>query len=229
MTETEWRTGTDPVPMLRAARGKKVRKCRLVAVAWVRSLGPLLPHESSRRAADAAELFADGRTAPEELARRADDAYGAYAALRDAHGTYDWRTVAAFVALMSAWNPDHSGPVDTLQRTARALADARTRNRLRAASALPVLAGSAPHAAVVRDVFANPFRPATFSPSWATDTARTLARQMYDAREFSAMPILADALQDAGCDNTDLLDHCRDTSLAHVRGCWAVDLVLGRE
>jgi hypothetical protein len=51
---------------------------------------------------------------------------------------------------------------------------------------------------------------------------------MYDDREFSAMPILADALQDAGCDDEDVLTHCRDTSLAHVRGCWVVDLVLGK-
>jgi hypothetical protein len=52
---------------------------------------------------------------------------------------------------------------------------------------------------------------------------------MYQARDFSAMPILADALQDAGCDNDDVLTHCRDTAQPHVRGCWVVDLVLGKE
>jgi hypothetical protein len=55
-----------------------------------------------------------------------------------------------------------------------------------------------------------------------------LARQMYDSRDFSAMPILADALQDAGCGNEDLLDHCRGLG-SYVRGCWVVDLVLGKE
>ena len=55
-----------------------------------------------------------------------------------------------------------------------------------------------------------------------------LARTMYDSREFSAMPILADALQDAGCDNDDILAHCRDANQVHVRGCWVVDLVLGK-
>ena len=79
-----------------------------------------------------------------------------------------------------------------------------------------------------RDLFGNPFRPVTFLPAWRTDTAVTLARQMYDAREFSAMPILADALQDAGCDDPDILDHCRREG-PHVRGCWVVDLVLGKE
>jgi hypothetical protein len=79
----------------------------------------------------------------------------------------------------------------------------------------------------VRELFGNPFRPVTFSPEWRTDTAVSLARQMYEARDFSAMPILADALQDAGCDNDDILDHCRGTD-PHVRGCWVVDLVLGK-
>jgi hypothetical protein len=83
-------------------------------------------------------------------------------------------------------------------------------------------------AELVRDIFGNPFRPVTFSPSWRTDTAVSLARQMYESREFSAMPILADALQDAGCDNDDILNHCRDAKQVHVRGCWVVDLVLGK-
>jgi hypothetical protein len=81
---------------------------------------------------------------------------------------------------------------------------------------------------VAREFFGNPFRPVNFSPSWRTDTAVLLARQMYDARDFSAMPILADALQDAGCDNDDLLNHCRGPG-PHVRGCWVCDLVLGKE
>jgi hypothetical protein len=81
----------------------------------------------------------------------------------------------------------------------------------------------------IRDIFGNPFCPIAFSPMWRTGTAIALARQMSDSRDFFAMPILADALQDAGCDNTDILDHCRDTALTHVRGCWVVDLVLGKE
>jgi hypothetical protein len=63
------------------------------------------------------------------------------------------------------------------------------------------------------------------SATWRTSTAVALARQMYDSRDFSAMPILADALQDAGCDNADILDHCRGPG-PHVRGCWVVDLIL---
>ena len=79
-----------------------------------------------------------------------------------------------------------------------------------------------------RDVFGNPFRPVTFSPGWRTSTAVAIARGMYESWDFSAMPILADALQDAGCENEDILNHCRDASQVHVRGCWVVDLVLGK-
>jgi hypothetical protein len=54
-----------------------------------------------------------------------------------------------------------------------------------------------------------------------------LAHRMYESRDFSAMPILADALQDAGCDNDDILTHCRGGG-EHVRGCSVVDLILGK-
>jgi hypothetical protein len=83
-------------------------------------------------------------------------------------------------------------------------------------------------ARLLRDIFGNPFRPVAFAPEWRTDTVLALARQMYESRDFGAMPILADALQDAGCDSDDILSHCRDANQVHVRGCWVVDLVLGK-
>jgi hypothetical protein len=83
-------------------------------------------------------------------------------------------------------------------------------------------------AALLRDIFGNPFRPVTLNPAWLTSDVLALARGIYDDRAFDRMPILADALQDAGCDNDDVLTHCRDAALAHVRGCWVVDLVLGK-
>ncbi|MCE9564442.1 MAG: hypothetical protein K8U57_20585 [Planctomycetes bacterium] len=77
------------------------------------------------------------------------------------------------------------------------------------------------------DIFGNPFSSMAFAPQWRTSTATAIAQQMYDSRDFSAMPILADALQDAGCDSADILDHCRGDG-PHVRGCWVVDQVLGK-
>jgi hypothetical protein len=82
--------------------------------------------------------------------------------------------------------------------------------------------------ALVRDIFGNLLRPVSFNPAWRTDTAVSLARTVYDSREFSAMPILADALQDAGCADEHILNHCRYANQPHVRGCWVCDLVLGK-
>ena len=78
-----------------------------------------------------------------------------------------------------------------------------------------------------RDIFGNPFRPVTFDPAWQTSDTTGIAGRMYDSREFSAMPILADALEEAGCTNADVLLHCREPGV-HIRGCWVVDLVLGK-
>lgn len=74
-----------------------------------------------------------------------------------------------------------------------------------------------------------PFGEAGFHPTWRTTDVILLAQGIYDERAFDRMPILADALQDAGCDNADILTHCRDASLSHARGCWVVDLVLNKE
>ena len=82
-------------------------------------------------------------------------------------------------------------------------------------------------ASLVRDIYGNPFRPVTFDPAWRSATAAGLAGSMYTARDFAAMPILADALEESGCDNPDVLAHCRGPG-PHVRGCWVVDLVLGK-
>jgi hypothetical protein len=75
---------------------------------------------------------------------------------------------------------------------------------------------------ILHDIFGNPFQPITFDPSWQTSTVISLALQVYDSRDFSLMPILADALQDADCDNQDVLNHCRGPG-PHVRGCWVID------
>lgn len=84
-----------------------------------------------------------------------------------------------------------------------------------------------PVADLLRDIFGNPCRLVTFLPEWRTSTVLALAEQMYEARDFSAMPILADALQDAGCTDDAILTHCRGLG-PHVRGCFCVDAILGK-
>jgi anti-anti-sigma factor len=81
---------------------------------------------------------------------------------------------------------------------------------------------------VVSEFFGELVRPVAFDPAWRTDTAVTLAKQMRDGGEFGAMPILADALQDAGCEDEHLLMHCRDATQPHTRACWACALVLAQ-
>jgi hypothetical protein len=84
------------------------------------------------------------------------------------------------------------------------------------------------HADLIRCIFGNPFREAAFDPAWRTSAAVALATQMYESRDFGSMAILADALEDAGCDSDDVIAHCRDPKGCHARGCWVVDRVLGK-
>jgi hypothetical protein len=81
--------------------------------------------------------------------------------------------------------------------------------------------------ALIRDIFGNPFRPIVADPAWVTPTVQSIASAIYADRAFDRLPILADALEEAGCTNADLLLHCRQPG-EHVRGCWVVDLVLGK-
>ena len=82
-----------------------------------------------------------------------------------------------------------------------------------------------PH--LLRDIFGNPFRPVAFDPTGRSETAVALAAGIYAERAFDRPPILADALEEAGCDDPDVLAHCRGPG-PHARGCWVVDLVLGK-
>ena len=87
-------------------------------------------------------------------------------------------------------------------------------------------------ASLIRDLFGPvPFRPTRFDPRWLTwhdGTIRKLAQAIYDDPAFDHVSILADALEEAGCDDPDILGHCRQPG-EHVRGCWVVDLLLGKE
>jgi hypothetical protein len=91
--------------------------------------------------------------------------------------------------------------------------------------------GRSQEAVLLHDIIGDPFRPVTIRPDWlAWDDGRvlSLARTIYDQRTFDLLPVLADALEDAGCDNAEVLGHCRRDG-EHMRGCWVVDLLLGKE
>jgi hypothetical protein len=82
-------------------------------------------------------------------------------------------------------------------------------------------------APILRELFPNPFIPLTWNSDCFTSTVRELSQHIYESRDFSAMPVLADALQDAGCDSEYILGHCR-ANRPHARGCWVLDAVLGK-
>jgi hypothetical protein len=81
---------------------------------------------------------------------------------------------------------------------------------------------------LLHEVIGNPFRPVTLDPSWLAATVQNLAAAIYEERAFDRLPILADALEDAGCGNQDILGHCRSGG-EHMRGCWVLDLLLQKE
>jgi hypothetical protein len=84
---------------------------------------------------------------------------------------------------------------------------------------------------IVRDLFGNPFREVVIDPTWLAwndGMVQKLARGIDDEKATDRLPILADALEDAGCDNADVLTHCRSGG-EHWRGCWVIDLLLGKE
>lgn len=203
MTEAEWLAGTDPVPMLEFASARfAARKFRLFACECCRRIWDLVPDENLRRAIQIVESVADGRSS--ELM------------LPELWGKLRWGGRASWHASQAYAHTTHVMP-----QGARLVIDHI------AACVTDAGAEATEQCRLLREIFGNLCQSTVFSPEWRTDTSILLASQMYDSREFSAMPILADALQDAGCDSHDILAHCRGPG-EHVRGCWVVDLVLGK-
>jgi hypothetical protein len=216
MTEQEWLLCSDPWPMLGQieASGPSPRKTRLWNAAVCRRYWAYIP-ENSRSLLIESEQIADSGQEPVasmELCGRAN--------------------AAAYPFDRQYPNKQFPDRETLLQRnSAAAVCYAVSPDELRGAASyfIEIDPKEGRHQAqILRDIFGNPFRPAVFQPAWRTSTAVAIAQQMYDTRDFTAMPILADALQDAGCDNDNVLSHCREATGVHVRGCWVVDLVLSK-
>jgi hypothetical protein len=240
MTEDEWLACDDPRPMMEFLRAKRSasrtkggkRRLRLFACVCVRGIWPLLRQVGSRQALYYAELYADGQTTEYDLAtaNRAARVALAHESGEIGNSPY-WQSAeaAGHLTVKRFDGEDHPSVTHASHSAASAWAMDRTRSVAGSTHGTEFRARQAVHADWLRDIFGNPFRSVSFSASWRTDTAVSLARQMYESRDFSAMPILADALQDAGCDSDEVLNHCRDAKQVHVRGCWVVDLVLDKK
>jgi hypothetical protein len=222
MTETEWLACNDPEPMLQFLCGRaSSRKLRLFAVACCRRFWYLFRAKSmraARAAVETAELFADGQVSQEEI----EDAAGTLAPLVDiVDGDFELAIQAACAAASAA--DDCAGYSGEMAAQAAAL----TTSRLAASAGLVVLEVQA---ALLRDLFplGPPIAPDASWSKWRNGLIPTTARAMYRRRDFTEMPVLGDMLDDAGCTEAAILDHCRGPG-PHVRGCWVLDLLLGRE
>jgi hypothetical protein len=250
MTEAEWLASDDPQPMLEWVSSQPAdrvvrsnvpvhyvisdRKLRLFACACCRQVWHLLTDERSRRAVEVAERDADGEVSPEQYHQAWSEAWSA------GH-TLPLGPLEAWVVFwLFGRHDDLGGIAGEVSRQLR--------------NSVP----PATQAVLLRDIVGNPFRSVSLPwrcrecgipcgpPAagyycvkcgsdearcccpWLTPTVMSIARTAYDDRRFDLLPILADALEEAGCDNTDILQHCRGSG-PHARGCFVLDLILGKE
>ena len=224
MTESEWLACTDPEKMLGFLPHEAgSRKFRLFGVACCRRVWHLLPDELFRAAVTVAERYADGLASSQETFAAGEAAQAGWEASYGAvnsmlHGRASEAAMAYAATVTTAlWAP------------ARWCTSEAAR-RVRQCDVVDKGQEQASQTAFLRCIFGNPFRPVTIDPSWLSwhdGLLVSMARQMYDSRDFSDMPVLADALEEAGCRDQDILGHCRSGG-EHVRGGWVVDLLLGK-
>jgi hypothetical protein len=226
MTEQEWRVCADPKEMLEfLGRKASERLLRLFGCACCRRIWHLITDKQRRNALEAAEGYADGIVTSDELQQALSSAMGVYqgggvslvdGAILVACHFHPWDELAI------------ANTISLLESAASAAAGGPPWDDAWMQARIPELKQQA---GLLRDIFGRIFytktlfRPTLLDPNWLTSTVISLANQMYDSKNFVPMPILGDALQDAGCDEADILDHCRQSGV-HVRGCWVVDLLL---
>jgi hypothetical protein len=220
MTEEKWHNARDPRSLLSHLKTASKRKLRLFGCACCRYVWHFITDESCKKAVEAAEMWADKIIDTRSLHAVQIQAREAQDHITSRPGkAFDVLSEAAMAASHIAL-PNKAWVASVANNVRAAMSESQGRTGLIAAESYQI--------ALLRDIFGNPFRPVAFDPNWRTTTALALARGIYEERAFDRLPILADALQDAGCDNDDILTHLRDTTTPHVRGCWALDLVLGK-
>jgi hypothetical protein len=253
VTEEEWDGCTEPEKMLEFLRGTASdRKRRLLAVACARRIWPLLTDERSRRAVEAAEGYADGLVAGGALEAACAAAQEAQRAAQETFTPEDPRAAVLGGAERSPWEAAAAAPlvsVQCAQPTHRTYSLVDVSGSCAEAAAWAALATDvsawdstvraeyAAQATVLRDIFPYSLRAPSLNPAWLAwhgGAIPTLAQAVYEERELPSghldaarLAVLADMLEEAGCDDPHLLGHLRAAG-PHVRGCFAVDLLLGK-
>jgi hypothetical protein len=233
-----WLTCDSPSLMLTHLPGNvSVRKLRLFGIACCRRIWRIMKDDDCRQAVRLADRFVEGTVAPEEARRVcADLEQKRLAAIR---GDIDlpetnvriWCLAAARSLFQAA---DDSAPDDALNENADLLltwefvGSAFTHAHVKDYSADPtpkLFREYRAQADLLREILGHPFQPVAFDPEWRTPTVLGIAHAIYDEQAFDRLPILADALEDVGCSNEEILGHCRGKG-RHTRGCWLLDLFL---
>jgi hypothetical protein len=216
MTAADWLASTKPLNMLQLLRGKASdRKVRLFACACCRRIWHLLPYQANRDLVAAVEDHPAGTFD--------DPALNEAIVASSSHERNSIDDEGYWAVKYLGRSYYKLGPLDSAVAVALKVVQ-RVRKTGDAA------AEEAAQAGLVRELFGNPFQPVTVEPAWLRwngGTVERLARSIHDDRVFDHLPILADALEEAGCDNADMLAHCRGAG-PHVRGCWVVDLLLSK-
>jgi hypothetical protein len=210
MTEQEWLECRDPAPVL-SFLGERASKhqCRYFIAACCRRIWHLLP-EASRRAVEVGERYAGGRATYAELREAAEGALTPDAPAE----------AAALAAVASAWT-HHRTAIEAAACAARAVARAADPEN----EDDPDPAEQAEQCRLLREVFGNPFRPVALDAAWLTwndAVVPRVAQGIHERRSFEELPVLADALTEAGCGEESILAHCRQPG-GHVPGCWVVE------
>lgn len=233
MNEQEWLESSDPERMLAFLYDRKSiniieRKLRFFECGCVRRVWHQLTDRRIRGAVEVAERFADRRADVEEIEQAYSDALDASNEIREQIQKMDPEKLTLEIL-------DRASVVDAAVFTAAG--DLRNGITMVVRFLSNTVIGEASHpysfaklkeqSEVLRDIIGNPFRPATVDPAWLTREVKALTQAIYDERRFADMPILGDALVGAGCTEANILNHCRQPG-EHVRGCWAVDLLLGK-
>jgi hypothetical protein len=232
MTEAEWLACTDPWPMLDpdAFGGRsRDRKLRLFACACVRRVWDFLDDPRSRMAVEVAERFADGGATWTELGVAFHAAWTAGRRFAGHTG------VAEAAALECAYHDSFAAARNASLAAAEAAAWSAHRDAAGAAGVYDALADAlaaaqADQCALLRELVGNPFRPVNLSEvvlGWNDATVPRLAGMIYAGPHWDDLPVLADALEEAGCSDAAVLAHCRGGG-EHVRGCWVIDLLLAK-
>lgn len=254
ITACDWAAATNPGPMLLFLLDHgpvSDRKLRLLATAAASEVHHLMCDGRSRVALRVAEAVAEGVALDDEWSRARGAASEAHAEAEEATDAEASEPVPVegYEARIAGWrlrvSEDAAGAaVATLHPSAETAATKAVRLVLSAEESARraavgndgegVNSGGAvgsdcrPRvAALLRCIFGDPFAPITFLPEWRTEAAVSLARGIYEDGAWERLPVLADALEDAGCDSAELLKHCREPG-GHVKGCHVIDAILGQ-